>query len=102
VEMAFGTGAVKITPAHDFDDYEVGKRHGLAMITVLDEDARLTAEAGQFAGLDRHEARPLIVEALRELGDLDGERPHELIIGRCDRCGTVVEPRLSVQWFINV
>ena len=102
VEMAFGTGAVKITPAHDFDDYEVGKRHGLAMITVLDEDARLTEEAGQFAGLDRYEARPLIVEALHELGDLEGERPHELVIGRCDRCGTVVEPRLSVQWFINV
>jgi valyl-tRNA synthetase len=102
VEMAFGTGAVKITPAHDFDDYEVGKRHGLAMITVLDEDARLTEEAGQFAGLDRYEARPRIVEALRELGDLEGERPHELAIGRCDRCGTVVEPRLSVQWFINV
>ena len=102
VEVGFGTGAVKITPAHDFDDYEVGKRHGLAMITVLDEDARLTEEAGPFAGLDRFEARPRIVDALRELGQLEGERPHELVIGRCDRCGTVVEPRLSVQWFINV
>ena len=102
VEMGFGTGAVKITPAHDFDDYEVGKRHGLPMITVLDEDGRLTDEAGEFAGLDRFDARPRIVEALRQAGDLEGERPHDLVIGRCDRCGTVVEPRLSVQWFINV
>ncbi len=102
VDPAFGTGAVKITPAHDFDDYEVGKRHGLPMITVLDEDAHLNDEAGPFAGMDRYEARPRIVEALREMGDLEGERPHEMVIGRCDRCGTVVEPRLSVQWFINV
>ena len=102
VEIGFGTGAVKITPAHDFDDYEVGKRHGLPMITVLDEDARLNEQAGEFAALDRFEARPRIVEALRALGDLEGEGPHEMVIGRCDRCGTVVEPRLSVQWFINV
>jgi valyl-tRNA synthetase len=102
VEREFGTGAVKITPAHDFDDHEVAKRHGLPMITVLDEDARLTIEAGEFAGLDRYDARPRIVDALRELGDLEAERPHEMVIGRCDRCGTVVEPRLSVQWFINV
>ena len=93
---------MKITPAHDFDDYEVGKRHGLPMITVLDEDARLTDEAAEFAGLDRFEARPRIVERLTSMGDLEGERPHEMVIGRCDRCGTVVEPRLSVQWFINV
>ena len=93
---------VKITPAHDFDDYEVAKRHDLPMITVLDEDARLTDAAGEFAGLDRYDARPKIVDALRELGDLEAERPHEMVIGRCDRCGTVVEPRLSVQWFINV
>ena len=102
VEIGFGTGAVKITPAHDFDDYEVGKRHGLPMITVLDEDGRLTDGTGEFAGLDRFEARPRIVQALREMGDLEAERPHEMVIGRCDRCGTVVEPRLSVQWFINV
>ncbi|MCC6619340.1 MAG: valine--tRNA ligase, partial [Chloroflexi bacterium] len=101
VERDFGTGAVKITPAHDFDDYEVGQRHGLPMITVLDPDARLTDEAGQFAGLDRHEARPRIVDALRTAGDLEGEQPHEMVIGRCDRCGTVVEPILSVQWFIR-
>jgi valyl-tRNA synthetase len=102
VEMAFGTGAVKITPAHDFDDYEVGKRHGLPMITVLDEDARLNDQAGEFAGQDRFDARSRIVEALAAMGDLESERTHEMVIGRCDRCGTVVEPRLSVQWFINV
>ena len=102
VEPAFGTGAVKITPAHDFDDYEVGKRHGLPMITVLDEDARLNDQAAEFAGLDRFDARPRILGRLIEMGDLEGERPHEMLSGRCDRCGTVVEPRLSVQWFINV
>jgi valyl-tRNA synthetase len=85
VEREFGTGAVKITPAHDFDDYEVAKRHDLPMITVLDEDARLTDAAGEFAGLDRYDARPRIVEALRELGDLEAERPHEMVIGRFDR-----------------
>ncbi|HET9416554.1 MAG TPA: valine--tRNA ligase [Candidatus Limnocylindria bacterium] len=102
VDPAFGTGAVKITPAHDFDDYEVGKRHDLPMITVLDEDARLNDQASEYAGLDRFEARPRIVDALRDMGDLEGERPHEMVIGRCDRCGTVVEPRLSVQWFVRV
>ncbi len=102
VGREFGTGAVKITPAHDFDDYGVGRRRGLPMITVLDEDGRLNEEAAEFAGLDRYEARPVIVARLREMGDLEGERPHQLVIGRCDRCGTVVEPRLSVQWFVRV
>jgi valyl-tRNA synthetase len=102
VEREFGTGAVKITPAHDFDDYEVGRRHDLPMITVLDETARLTDAAGEFAGLDRFEARPRIVARLSEIGDLEGERRHEMVIGRCDRSDDVVEPRLSVQWFIDV
>ena len=101
VEREFGTGAVKITPAHDFDDYEVGRRHDLPLINVLDEDARLNDEAGEFAGLDRYEARPLIVERLTAMGDLEGEAPHQMVIGRCDRCGTVVEPRLSIQWFVR-
>lgn len=102
VERDFGTGAVKITPAHDFDDYEVGQRHGLPMVTVLDEEARLNEQAGEFAGLDRFEARPRIVARLTEMGDLEGERVHEMVIGRCDRSDDVVEPRLSVQWFVNV
>jgi len=102
VDPAFGTGAVKITPAHDFDDYEVGKRHNLPMITVLDEDAILNEGAGEFAGLDIREGRHAIVARLGEMGDLEGEAAHQMVIGRCDRCGTVVEPRLSVQWFVHV
>jgi valyl-tRNA synthetase len=102
VDPAFGTGAVKITPAHDFDDYEIGRRHDLQMLTVLDEDARLMEAAGPFAGLDIPEARQAILARLAQMGDLEGESPHQMVIGRCDRCGTVVEPRLSVQWFINV
>jgi valyl-tRNA synthetase len=102
VEREFGTGAVKITPAHDFDDYEVGRRHGLQIISVLDEDARLTDAAGEFAGMDRYDARTAVVERLQAMGDLEGEQPHQMVIGRCERCGTVVEPRLSVQWFVRV
>ena len=101
VERDFGTGAVKITPAHDFDDYEVGRRHDLPLINVLDEDARLNGEAGEFAGMDRYEARPRIIERLTAMGDLEGEQPHQMVIGRCERCGTVVEPRLSIQWFVR-
>ena len=102
VDRAFGTGAVKITPAHDPADYELGKRHGLAAITVLDEEARINDAGGEFAGLDRYEARRAIVERLRAAGDLESERPHQMVIGHCDKCDTVVEPRLSVQWFVNV
>jgi valyl-tRNA synthetase len=102
VERDFGTGAVKITPAHDPNDYELAKRHGLPAINVLDEEARINDVGGPFAGLDRFEAREQIVAGLRELGDLEGEREHQMVIGTCDRCGTIVEPRLSVQWFINV
>jgi valyl-tRNA synthetase len=101
VEPAFGTGAVKITPAHDPDDYETGRRHGLPAISVLDEEARINEEGGEFAGLDRFEARRVIVERLAAMGDLESERPHQMAVGHCQRCGTVVEPRLSVQWFVR-
>ncbi len=101
VDPAFGTGAVKITPAHDPDDYETGKRHGLTPIAVLDEEARITEAGGEFAGLDRFEARSRIVERLRQSGDLEAEAAHPMVVGHCERCGTVVEPRLSVQWFIR-
>ena len=101
VDRAFGTGAVKITPAHDPDDYELSKRHGLRAVTVLDEQARINADGGEFEGLDRHEARRLIVERLRAAGDLEDERPHQMVVGRCEKCDTVSEPRLSVQWFIR-
>ncbi len=102
VDRAFGTGAVKITPAHDANDYELAKRHGLPAVTVLDEQARMSGEAGDFFGRDRYEAREAILDRLREMGDLEGERPHQMVVGHCERCGTVVEPRLSVQWFIRV
>ena len=102
VERAFGTGAVKITPAHDPDDYKLAKRHDLPAITILDEQARINAEGGDYFGRDRYEAREAIVDRLRDMGDLEDERPHAMVIGHCDRCGTVIEPRLSVQWFIRV
>jgi valyl-tRNA synthetase len=102
VDRAFGTGAVKITPAHDLNDYELAKRHGLPAISVFDEEARITAAGGEFVGRDRYEAREAILDRLRDTGDLEDERPHQLVVGHCERCGTVVEPRLSVQWFIHV
>jgi len=102
VERAFGTGAVKITPAHDADDYELAKRHGLPAITVLDDAARINSEGGDFFGRDRYEAREGILDRLREKGDIEAERPHQMVVGHCERCGTVIEPRLSVQWFIRV
>ncbi len=102
VERTFGTGAVKITPAHDHDDYELAKRHDLAAITILDERARINEDGGEFVGLDRYAARKEILARLSAAGDLEDETPHEMVIGHCDRCDTVVEPRLSVQWFIRV
>jgi valyl-tRNA synthetase len=101
VDRAFGTGAVKITPAHDQDDYDTGKRHGLAMITVLDDAARVNENGAQFAGLDRFEARRQIVEALQARGDLESVKPHEMLIGHCQRSDDIVEPRLKTQWFIR-
>jgi valyl-tRNA synthetase len=102
VDRAFGTGAVKITPAHDVNDYELAKRHHLEAINVLDEQARINDAGGQFAGLDRYAARQEIIERLRASGDLEAETAHPMVIGHCERCGTVVEPRLSTQWFIHV
>jgi valyl-tRNA synthetase len=102
VERGFGTGAVKITPAHDPDDYELAKRHGLPAITILDEQARINEAGGEFAGLDRYAARKELLARLAAAGDLEGEKPHPMVVGHCQRCGTVVEPRLSVQWFVRV
>ncbi len=101
VDREFGTGAVKITPAHDNDDYETGRGHGLPMITVLDDDARVTAEGGAYVGLDRYKARERLLADLRARGDLVAERPHEMLIGRCQRSDDVIEPRLKTQWFIR-
>jgi len=102
VDRAFGTGAVKITPAHDRDDYETGKRHELPMITVLADDVTVNDAGDGYAGLDRYEARKRIVADLETRGDLEGAKPHEMLIGRCQRSNDVIEPRLKTQWFVRV
>jgi valyl-tRNA synthetase len=102
VDPQFGTGAVKVTPAHDPNDFEIGSRHNLPALTVLDERGVITAP-GPFQGLDRFEARPAVVAALREQGRVVAEvRPYLHAVGHCGRCGTIVEPRLSLQWFVKV
>jgi valyl-tRNA synthetase len=98
----FGTGAVKVTPAHDPNDFQAGLRHHLPQINVMDEHARMNANAGPYAGLDRYAARKRVLADLQEQGFLVGEKVHGLSLGKCERCGTVVEPRLSEQWFIKI
>ncbi|MGA2357433.1 MAG: valine--tRNA ligase [Terriglobales bacterium] len=98
----FGTGAVKITPAHDPNDFEAGKRHGLPQIDVMDLHARMNENAGPYKGLDRYEARTAVLADLKEQGFLVAEKDYTVPLGRCDRCGTVVEPRLSEQWFVKI
>jgi valyl-tRNA synthetase len=98
----FGTGAVKVTPAHDPNDFQAGLRHNLPQIDVMDEHAVMNANAGPYAGLDRYEARKRVLADLAAGNFLVGEKEHKLSLGKCDRCGTVVEPRLSEQWFIRI
>ena len=102
VDMEFGTGVVKITPAHDPNDFEVGKRHGLEMITVLTEDAKITEDYPAYAGMDRYEARKKIVEDLDKGGFLVETEDHAHNVGTCYRCGSTVEPRVSTQWFVKM
>ncbi|HLH76493.1 MAG TPA: valine--tRNA ligase [Candidatus Binataceae bacterium] len=102
VEQGFGTGAVKITPAHDFNDFELGRRHGLPEIEIMDARARMTAAAGAYAGMSREEARTAVLGDLQALGLLEKQEPHRHAVGHCSRCDTVLEPRLSVQWFVRV
>jgi len=102
VQMEFGTGVVKVTPAHDFNDYETGLRHQLPMLSIFDESAKLNDAAGAYAGLDRDEARAKVLADLEELGLLEKTEPHDLNVGHCQRCRTVVEPRLSPQWFVKI
>ncbi|MFD4749088.1 valine--tRNA ligase [Streptomyces rubiginosohelvolus] len=102
VDPEFGTGAVKVTPAHDPNDFEIGNRHDLPFITVLDERAVITV-SGPFEGLDRLEARSAIVAALRAEGRIVAEkRPYVHSVGHCSRCKTTIEPRLSLQWWVKV
>ena len=98
----FGSGVVKITPAHDPNDFAVGQRHKLPSINVMDESAKMNAAAGPYAGLDRFEARKRVLADLEKRGQLVSVKDHKLSIGKCDRCKTIVEPRLSTQWFIKV
>ncbi|MBQ1546788.1 MAG: valine--tRNA ligase, partial [Lachnospiraceae bacterium] len=100
VDMEFGTGVVKITPAHDPNDFEVGKRHDLPVINILNDDATINENGGKYAGMDRYEARKQIVKDLEERGLLVKVEDHEHAVGTHDRCGTTVEPMVKPQWFV--
>ncbi|HEX8098117.1 MAG TPA: valine--tRNA ligase, partial [Pyrinomonadaceae bacterium] len=103
VDPEFGTGAVKVTPAHDPNDYEMGVRHNLAQVIVIDKDARMTEEAGaEFFGLDRYKAREKVVEKLEGSGLLEKVVDYEFSISKCERCKTVIEPLVSTQWFCRM
>ena len=102
VDMKFGTGAVKVTPAHDFNDHATGKRHGLEEITILNLDGTMNELSGQFAGVDRFVARRLVKKALDEKGLARGTKPHKLQLPKSQRSGTIVEPMISTQWFVKM
>ncbi|HMC93399.1 MAG TPA: class I tRNA ligase family protein, partial [Polyangia bacterium] len=102
VDPKFGTGAVKVTPAHDQNDFETGQRHDLPMISIFDDTGTVNAEGGPFAGLDRFAARKAVKARLKELGLERGSKPHVHAVGHCQRCATVVEPMLSTQWFVKM
>ncbi len=102
VDMEFGTGVVKITPAHDPNDFEVGLRHNLEIINVLTEDAKIVEDYPKYAGMDRYEARKAIVADLEAEGALLKTEAHDHNVGTCYRCGTTVEPRVSKQWFVKM
>ncbi len=102
VDKDFGTGAVKITPAHDPNDFEVGKRHGLEEINILNDDATINENGGKYAGMDRYEARDAIVKDLDDAGYLVKVVPHTHNVGTHDRCGTTVEPMIKEQWFVRM
>ena len=102
VDKEFGTGAVKITPAHDPNDFEVGKRHNLPEINIMNDDATINEKGGKYAGMDRYEARKAIVKDLEEQGYLVKIEPHSHNVGTHDRCGTTVEPLIKQQWFVKM
>jgi len=102
VDMSFGTGGLKVTPAHDPNDFEIGIRHGLPAIKVIGDDGKMTPDAGNFAGLDRFEARKAVIAALKKEKLLEKVEPYRHSVGHCYRCHTMVEPNLSRQWFVKV
>ncbi len=101
VDIEFGTGALKITPAHDFNDFEIGLKHGLPQIKVIDEEGRMNENAGPYRGLDRFECRKRMVEDFERDGVLIRTEEYRHMVGHCYRCGTIVEPNLSLQWFVK-
>jgi len=102
VDKEFGSGIVKITPAHDPNDYEVARRHGLPAVTVIGNDGKMTSEAGPFSGMDRFEARARLLERLAAENRIVDVQEHQHAVGHCQRCDTVIEPYLSSQWFVRV
>ncbi len=102
VDPAFGTGAVKVTPGHDPTDYDIGQRHNLPIINVMNKDATINENGGPYAGLDRFAARDKLVDDLKREGLLDHIEDHTMSIGRCQRCDTIVEPLISTQWFVKI
>jgi valyl-tRNA synthetase len=102
VDMAFGTGAVKVTPAHDINDFAAGKRHGLEELNILNLDGTINAAGGEFAGLERFRARKAVKKRLAELGLERGSKPHQMTLPRSQRSGTIVEPIISTQWFVKM
>lgn len=102
VDMEFGTGVVKITPAHDPNDFEIGQRHNLPMVQVIDTKGYMNENAGKYAGQERYEARKNIVKDLKELGLLEKEEDYTHNVGHCYRCSTVIEPLVSKQWFVKM
>ncbi len=102
IDMEFGTGAMKVTPAHDANDFELGRRYNLESIKVIDKEGKITAEGGPYVGLDRYEARKRIVKDLESQGLLEKIEPHKLGAAVCYRCGTIIEPFLSEQWFVDM
>jgi len=102
VDREFGTGAVKVTPAHDANDYEIARRHNLPRVTVIDSDGRMTEQAGPYGGLDRFDCREKLLQRLSAEGYLLKADDYDHNVGHCDRCATVVEPKISMQWFLKV
>ncbi|MGA9175912.1 MAG: valine--tRNA ligase [Desulfobacterales bacterium] len=101
VDMSFGTGALKITPAHDPNDFEIGNRHNLERIKVIDDNGLMTPEAGKFENMDRFQCREAVIEALKKEGLFEKIEPYQHNIGHCYRCNTIIEPNLSKQWFVK-
>ncbi|OGW24151.1 MAG: valine--tRNA ligase [Nitrospirae bacterium GWB2_47_37] len=103
VDPAFGTGAVKVTPAHDFNDEAIGKRHNLRSVGVISEDGRMSADAGErYSGLDRYRCRKKIIDDLNERGLMEGDEKHKHSVGHCYRCKTIIEPLLTIQWYVKI